>query len=200
MNKQEFIARLRKSLSGLPKEDIEEHLTFYAEMIDDRIEEGLSEEEAVSEAGDIGEIAAQAIADTPLSKIAVERIRPKRRLKAWEILLLILGSPIWLSLLISMAVVIISVYVSLWAVVISLWSVFATLAASSVGCVIAGAVLAGVKGITQGTAFIAAGLVCAGVSVFAFLGCMAVTKGFLKLTKSVAVWAKNRFVNKEDGI
>lgn len=47
MNKQEFLVKLRKGLSGLPKEDIEERLTFYSEMIDDRMEEGLSEEEAV---------------------------------------------------------------------------------------------------------------------------------------------------------
>lgn len=29
MSKQEFLAQLRKSLSGLPQEDIEERLTFY---------------------------------------------------------------------------------------------------------------------------------------------------------------------------
>ena len=44
MNKQEFLAGLRKGLSGLPQEDIEERLLFYSEMIDDRIEEGMEEE------------------------------------------------------------------------------------------------------------------------------------------------------------
>ena len=48
MNKQEFLSQLRKGLAGLPQNDIEERLAFYGEMIDDRIEEGLSEEEAVS--------------------------------------------------------------------------------------------------------------------------------------------------------
>ena len=43
MNKQDFLAQLRKELSGWPKEDAEERLTFYSEMLDDRIEEGLSE-------------------------------------------------------------------------------------------------------------------------------------------------------------
>ncbi len=43
MNKQAFLTQLRKGLSGLPQEDIEERLAFYSEMIDDRIEEGLSE-------------------------------------------------------------------------------------------------------------------------------------------------------------
>lgn len=43
MNKQEFLAELRKGLSGLTQDDIEERLTFYNEMLEDRIEEGFSE-------------------------------------------------------------------------------------------------------------------------------------------------------------
>ena len=39
MNKQEFLAELRKRLSGLPQADIEERIVFYSEMIDDRTEE-----------------------------------------------------------------------------------------------------------------------------------------------------------------
>lgn len=94
MDKQAFLTALRSGLSGLPQDDIEERLTFYGEMIDDRMEEGLSEEEAVAAIGEVSEIARQAVADTPLAKIAKERIRPKRRLKTWEIVLLALGSPI----------------------------------------------------------------------------------------------------------
>ena len=51
MNKSEFLGALRKGLHGLPQDDIEERLAFYGEMIDDRTEEGLSEEEAVSAVG-----------------------------------------------------------------------------------------------------------------------------------------------------
>lgn len=82
MNKNEFLVQLRKKLSGLPQDDIEERLIFYSEMIDDHMEEGLSESEAVSAVGDIDEIVKQAIADVPLAKLAKERIRPKRCLKA----------------------------------------------------------------------------------------------------------------------
>ena len=82
MKKQEFLARLRKSLRGLPKNDVEERLTFYGEMIDDGIEDGLSEEDAVSRIGSVDEIARRTIADIPLAKIAKERIKPKRKLSA----------------------------------------------------------------------------------------------------------------------
>ena len=73
MNKQEFLTRLRKGLSGLPQEDIEERLTFYSEMIDDRIEEGLSEEEAVAAIGSPDEIAEQIIGEIPIKKIVKEK-------------------------------------------------------------------------------------------------------------------------------
>ena len=39
MNKEEFLAALRQALSGLPQEDIEERLNFYAEIIADRADD-----------------------------------------------------------------------------------------------------------------------------------------------------------------
>ena len=46
MDKHTFLTDLRGALSGLPQDDIEERVGFYGEMIDDRMEEGMSEEEA----------------------------------------------------------------------------------------------------------------------------------------------------------
>ena len=111
MNKQEFLAQLRKGLSGLPKDDIDERLTFYSEMIDDRMEDGIPEETAVREIGTVDVLVSQIIADIPLGKLVKEKITPKEKLKAWEIVLLVLGSPIWLSLLIVAFNVIFSLYI-----------------------------------------------------------------------------------------
>ena len=77
MNKQEFLMKLRKALSGLPKDDIDERLTFYSEMIDDRMEDGIPEETAVCEIGTVDEIVAQIIADISLTKLVKEKISPK---------------------------------------------------------------------------------------------------------------------------
>ena len=46
MLKNEFMEQLRSRLVGLPSQEVEERLGFYSEMIDDRIEDGLTEEEA----------------------------------------------------------------------------------------------------------------------------------------------------------
>ena len=59
MNKSEFLSELRTRLKGLPQNEIEERLSFYGEAIDDRIEEGVPEEDAVLEIGSIDDIVAQ---------------------------------------------------------------------------------------------------------------------------------------------
>lgn len=197
MSKQEFLAQLRKGLSGLPQEDIEERLTFYSEMIEDQMEDGVSEEEAVSTIGSVQEIVAQIVADIPLTKIVKERIKPKRRLNAGEIVLLALGSPIWLSLGIAAFAVIFSIYISLWAVIISLWAVFVSLAACSIGGVMACVIFTVGGNGASGVAMLAAGIVCAGLAIFMFYGCKAATKGTLILTKKMAIWIKNCFIKKE---
>ena len=198
MDKQAFLTALRSGLSGLPQDDIEERLTFYGEMIDDRMEEGLSEEEAVAAIGEVSEIVRQAVADTPLAKIAKERIRPKRRLKTWEIVLLALGSPIWLSLAVAAAAVLFAVIVSLWSVILSLWAVFASLAVSAVAAVPTGAFFAMGGHGAAGLAMLSAGLVCAGLTILLFFGCMGAMKGILRLTKKITLWTKDRFIKKED--
>ena len=118
MNKIEYLAELRKGLSGLPQEEIEERVTFYSEMIDDRMEEGLSESEAVGAIGTISDVVAQILAETPITTLVKEKVRTNRAMKAWEIVLLVLGSPLWLSLLIAVFAVILSVYAVVWSIIV----------------------------------------------------------------------------------
>ena len=65
MKKQEFLRALWNKLSELPKEDIETSLDYYAEMIEDRMESGLSEEEAVAAVGSVEDAAKQNMAERP---------------------------------------------------------------------------------------------------------------------------------------
>ncbi len=197
MRKQDFLAQLRKGLSGLPREDVEERLAFYGELIDDHMEDGLSEEEAVAAVGTIDEIITHVVADTPLLKVAKERLKSKRQLRAWEIMLLALGSPLWLSLGIAAVAVILSLYISLWSVIVSLWAVFGSLIGGAVGGLAAGIVLACTGNGLNGIVLISAGLVCAGLSIFTFYGCKAATKGTVILTKKLTIRTKNGFIRKE---
>ena len=136
MRKQEFLTNLEERLSGLPSKEVKERLSFYSEMIDDRVDEGVSEEEAVSALGSLDGITSQIIAEMPLNKMVKHKMDPLRRIKAWEIILLALGSPIWRSLLIALFSLVLAFYVTLWSLGISLWAVFASLVACAFGGVV----------------------------------------------------------------
>lgn len=56
MTRDEFLSRLGELLSCLPAEQVEETKQFYAEAIADRMEEGMSEEEAVAAMGAPGRL------------------------------------------------------------------------------------------------------------------------------------------------
>ena len=78
MDKRTFLTQLQKRLKCLPEEDRQQTLAYYEEMIEDRLDEGLSEEEAVADMGSV-----ENIAEPLLPNIA------KRKMKAWFRTLLI---------------------------------------------------------------------------------------------------------------
>ncbi len=198
MTKQTFLERLSKGLHGLPQNDINERISFYSEMIDDQIEEGISEEEAIDGIGNVEDIITQTKKDYPATKIVEEKVAKKKKLNGWEITLLALGSPLWLALLIATVAVLISIYAALWSIIISLWSVFVSLIGCTVGGV-ASSVFAIIRGYgTSAMAIIGLAIICAGLSIFLFFGCREATKGILTLTKKTALWVKNRFRKKEE--
>lgn len=125
--------------------------------------------------------------------------KQKNMLSWWAIVLIILGSPIWASLLISLFAVIFSVYVSLWSVAFSLWAVFVSLlvlgVALTAACFIF--VFCG-KGLT-GLASFAAGLICVGLGIFTFFVCKAATKGMIILHKIAVNSLKKCFIKKGGG-
>lgn len=197
MNKEAFCSELRKRLSGLPQEDLEERISFYSEMIDDRVEEGLTEEEAVAEIGTVDSIVEQIMSEIPLTKLVREKVRPKRSLKAWEIVLLALGSPVWVPLVVAALAVILSVYAVIWAVVISVYAADLSLAAGAVSGLI-GVFVYLKAGNPAGALFsLGTGMVCAGLAILLFFACIWITKGVLKLTGRMLLGIKTSFVGKE---
>ncbi len=197
MTKHEFITQLRDRLSELPEREVEERLSFYVEMIDDRIEDGRTEQEAVADLGPLDEIAAQIVADIPLLQIAKKRITPTRRLKVWEIVLLAVGSPVWASLLIAALAVLIALYASFWAIIVSLWAAFGSLAGCALGGVVSGFALSMGANLPAGMALIGAGIVCAGLSVLLFFACKAATKGLVVLASKTVLAVKRCLIKKE---
>lgn len=197
MTKREFLNELRKRLSDLNDADFEASVAYYEEMINDRMEDGLTEEEAVKEIGTPAEAAAHILEEMPLGKLIRARVNAKSKLPVWAIILLCVGSPIWLSLLIAAASVVLSVYISLWAVIASLWATDFALAISGVATVLALPVFCFQGFVLTGLASIGAGFMSAGLSIFLFFGCLAATRGMCSLSKQIFLLIKRLFVRKE---
>ena len=196
MNKQAFIEALREKLRGLPKSEVEDRLAFYSEMIDDKTEEGISEEDAVAGLGSPDALATQIISQIPISKIAKETVKPKR-LRAREIVLLCLSFPIWLPLLLAGAAILLSLYAVLWTLIISVWAVFAAVGASALGALVS-AIIFFLRGVNIYSALfgIAAALACAGASILLFFGSRAATAGGVKLTRAIVLSLKKCLLGK----
>ena len=196
MTKAEFLSLLSEGLSGrMTDREINEHINFYKEAIDDRIEDGISEEDAVLDMGDIDRIIAD-IAGEPVKAKEKEK-KKKKKLKVWETVLLILGSPIWLSLAIAALAVILSLYAVLWSLIASLWAIFGALVGCALSGIASGTGFAIGVNVLTGIATVGAGIICAGLSVFLFFGCLAATKGSARLTGMIALGIKKCFVGKE---
>lgn len=169
MNKKEFLSALEAALSDLSRQDKQKTLDFYREMIDDRLEDGLTEEAAIASIGAPWEIAMEARSELP---------KKRRCGKIWLVFLLILGSPVWLPILLSVAAVVVSVLISIFAVEL-------TLAVSGVACILGGLVMLLYIKPWNALFFLGIGLVAAGLAIPLFYLCVLSTKGLWRLTKNL---------------
>ena len=190
MNKRKFLSKLSDKLANLPHSDAQDRLNFYSEMIDDLIEEGLTEEQAVLKVGNADDIAREIVTDDSFNDILEEKLEPKKNTtKGWQLALLIIGSPIWFSLLVAFFAVAFSLVVTLFAVSISLiavlWAVFGSLIACAIASVIYCFILIFTGNALTGFATLGAGLVCGGLSIFLYYGCKYFTKTITVLSKKI---------------
>jgi len=181
MNKTDFLLALGEGLSGLPYADQEKWMDFYNEAIDDRMEEGVSEEDAVEAVGSVDAIIEQILAQSG----PVKKEKKKRELKTWHWVLLIAGSPIWFSLLVAAASVVFSLLVAAWAVVIAFYAVAVSLVAVGVASVPLLLLFLYKGDPVAGVFCLGAGLVCAGLGIFWFIGTYYMTKGVIWLCKKL---------------
>lgn len=197
MNKIEFTENLRARLKGLPQKDIDDSIDYYTELIDDRIEEGMTEEEAVKVLGKLDDIAAQIIGTTSLPKMVKEKIKSGRSLQAWEIVLIVLGFPLWFPLLLSFGAILISAFAVIGSVIISIFAVSFAAGACAVAFIIAAPFSFGSAMIGSGMVFTGTSLVSAAFCILFFIAAIYCAKGTLWLIKKIVFKIKSCFVKKE---
>ena len=201
MTKASFLGELRLRLASLADADIQEALEYYEEMIDDRIEAGMDEEEAVRTLGTPRAAADSIMLDMPLSKIIKSKYDRKKEWRRWEIILLVLGSPVWIPLIAAAFAVFLSVYVVLWAVVLSVWAVDLSVAAVALGFIVSA-----FTGMTPASAFLYLGtaLFSAGLSMVGFIACIKLSASGAKISlyiprliKSLLIGRRGPYENHE---
>lgn len=200
MHKAEFLQALAAELSSLPQAEREKSLSFYAEAIDDRMEDGMAEADAVAAMGTVHEIVEKIMLDTPLPVLVRARARGAggSSNRALTIVLAIVGLPIWLPLLVALAAVLFSIFVVIWSAVAVLWVVAFAIGLAGVTCVVACGFVLFLNG-PSGFAMLGAGLVLAGLALLLFFPAFFATKGAAWLSAAIVRGVKRLFISKKGG-
>lgn len=196
MTMHEYLSALESGLKQLPEEERKKQVSYYRELFADMKEEGLSEEEIAEKLGSPKRAAEEILAEFPLPTLIKTRVRPKNGWTVLNVILLILGAPIWISVAVALLAVILSIYIVIWSVVVVLFCVvLAILAAGILGIVlfVVNLEAAAVPSLLA----LGLGLLCLGLTIPAFLGALAATKGVCKLTGRIARWIRSLFIRKE---
>ena len=186
VNKMQFLRAVQEKTVHMPPSEVNRLLEYYSEMIDEAMEEGMSEEEAVDRLGTWEDICAQIeefrtsepqqtepIKEEPAKEPQnpIPDKKPKKRvsLPMWAVVLLILTSPVWGAIVLSLGIAVFAVVASLvvigGALVVSLFAVVIALAAVGVVGIPAGVVLLATSGIAPFLLTLGGGLVCVGLAI-----------------------------------
>ncbi len=172
MKKAAFLAQLRTALGDLPPEDAARTLEYYGEAIDDRMDDGEPEEEAVAAVGTVEEIRSLILADTPPRP-------PQRRV------LLLLAAPL---LLVLAALFIAAAAVFLCAALLAI-----ALSMSAIPALIE-------LGLAWAGLYLGGGMVLTGVSILLFYALRAAAGGIVRLGRNLLGGLRRRGIRREHAI
>ncbi|MBQ1272254.1 MAG: DUF1700 domain-containing protein [Clostridia bacterium] len=192
MTKQEFLTALRERLDGISDSDAERWVSFYSEMIDDRMEDGMSEAEAVANVGDVDDAARQIRSQWEFSENqdrspetterkteqhSSEYFKGRYKLRnPWAVGFLF-------PFLLILWAVAFSLLTAFWSVLVFFYVVCGFLSVS--GCIaqVMGIALIFLRSPACGLVVIGAGMFAVGFSILFGMGCKFFRKGMVKLTK-----------------
>ena len=194
MNKQEFLNEITARLNGLPEQELQRYIDYFSEMIDDRIEDGMSETEAVEAVGSIDDAVNDILKDIPLTKVIKAKASTRRKLRVWEIILLIVGSPIWLPLLLCFIIIIFVLYIVIWVIVIAFWACLLAFWVAGIASIVVGVGSIFRMPPAMPLLAIAAGLLLVGIALLLLVPMIKLTKVTGKLAKVIVLWIKSWFV------
>lgn len=192
MTKSEFISSLKKELRRMKNSELKKTLSYYGEIIDDKIESGKSEEEAVAELDNPKDIAAGILEDDEV------KANLKPEFMVASTLLLIIGSPVWVPIAIAVIAIIAALYITAWALIFSFAAAELSIALSAIACVLAG-IIAIPNNWLSSLFLIGAALVLAGLAILLFFPLKALVKWAIHVSWSIFDKIRNSIVKRVGG-
>lgn len=195
MKKDEFLSSLERLLRSLKREERNRFLSYYVEMIDDYMEDGCGEEDAIQRIGNPGEIAQEILSD--------REARPVRPTPAWMkagvIVLLILGSPLWGSLVLAVLCCALAAVIMVMAAYVVIWCIPVIFGAFSISSLVLavvstiGSVLLMFRDTATGIVQMGFGILFVGLFLVTALLTWEVGKRFVGVTKKFSIWLAGLF-------
>ena len=191
MLKQEFIEELKSLIGNLPYEDVNKYVEYYSEMIEDRIDDGMTEEDAVKEVGSPKVIAEQILKDngaTINEQVSGATNKDKKgfsfkNLDTLSIVLIIVSFPIWVSLLAGVFSMVVGVFAGLLSLFISAWACTLSFGLCGIACTVMGIVYLFSEGLGTFLCYTGAGILLIGLSILFYVGAKYFTKLCIYLCK-----------------
>ena len=197
MTKADFLQLLERALSQLSEEERRANLEYYSELLDDMLEEGMTEAEATAKLGSPAAIAESILQEMPLSKLVSTRMKPKSGWTPLAIILAVVGSPVWVPLLLAGVAVVAALFVSIWALAAVAVVVVLALALAVIAVPVL-AVRTAALTLPLGLLLLGGGLVLLGLCVLGGLMAVELCKLLAQLTVLLAHKIKGLFIRKEE--
>ena len=199
MTKADFLRLLERALAQLSEEERQKNLEYYSELLDDMMEEGMTEAEATAKLGSPNQIAQSILQEMPLGKLVSTRMKPRSGWTPLAIVLAVVGSPVWVPLLLAGVAVVLVLFVSIWALGFAAVAVVIALAVAVVAAPII-AIRVAVLTLPLGLMLLGAGLVLLGLCVLGGLMAVELCKLLWQLTVWLAHKIKGLFIRKEENV
>ena len=175
MTKIEYLKKLKHALRRLKAEERKKSLAYFSEVIDDRMEDGIPEPDAVAELESIEAAAERIIAE------AEAQGQMRKSLSTWEIALIVVGFPLWFPVLLTVGIVVLTLYLLVWIIISALFLVSAALVVSGPAGVV-GMFIFLDSNVASAFAVLATGLAGTGLGIALFIPVLYIAQIFLKVT------------------
>lgn len=199
MNKNEFLGELSNRLAHLPHQEVTKIIRYYEESIDDRIEDGMSEEVSIKSLGSLDDIVTNIENEMPITSMVKDQVIKKvekSKSKGVLVALTIIGSPLWLPLLLAAVCVVIALLLAGWGIYAGGLVSYVSLAIVAVTGVAIGFIRIFTIGLATGLAYMGVGIIAAGLMMMLFYPCLWITRQWLKLNVMPFRKLRQRLVRK----